>query len=158
MWSDVLRNKKKINRKTNYLTTLRRTGSRDEQSFCRLSTFSASIITLHRRVYFLRNSFVIKHKEESMKRASRVKILDFPEYIYNNENYIVQDMFFSFSILLKASYVLTKGADHKNSLEAAGVYLPRLAYLQHWVDFTINIKIITNLRTKQLSTLRMNKA
>lgn len=31
----------------NYLTTLRSIGSNDEQSFCRLSTFRASTMTLH---------------------------------------------------------------------------------------------------------------
>lgn len=39
--------KSKIHKK-NYLTTLRRIGSNDEQSFCRLSTFRASTITLHK--------------------------------------------------------------------------------------------------------------
>jgi hypothetical protein len=34
--------------KKNYLTTFRRIGSNDEQSFCRLSTFRASTITLHK--------------------------------------------------------------------------------------------------------------
>nr|GMC89915.1 hypothetical protein Iba_chr04fCG3300 [Ipomoea batatas] len=34
-------------RSTSSLTCLRRIGSSDEQSFCRLSTFSASTITLH---------------------------------------------------------------------------------------------------------------